>query len=104
LRGNMHDGAKNVTIYPPVRMQRIVGGVLARLSDIGLAGFGPDEGRALASVARIAETWARGLTTDGSLSEALRRHRIAFQEGGEAIVAEPRVVERDYEADAISSE
>lgn len=80
-----------MTIQPNITVQAIRGGFSARNAEIGLAGHGPDEDRAISSLRSAVETWARCLDREGVLEMSLNRRGVNYREAGDRIAVEPRV-------------
>lgn len=74
-----------MTIIPTVTVMAIQGGVAARAVEIGLAGHGRDQDRAVASLRSMLRTWARCLSEDGELERTLARLGVVAVPGGDTI-------------------
>ena len=82
---------ENMTIIPQVEVQEIRAGFAARNNAIGLVGHGLDQERAIANLASAVAIWARCLTREGILDQALRNRGVNFREDGNLIRIEPVV-------------
>jgi len=80
-----------MTIHPTVRLQAIKAGMAARTPEIGLAGHGRDEGRALAALTSVVAIWARSLAQQGILEGTLARLGVRWDGDGSVIQIEPAV-------------
>jgi len=80
-----------VTIHPTVHIEPIKAGMAARTPEIGLAGHGRDEGRALASLTSVVAIWARSLAQQGLLEGTLARLGVRWEGDGGVIRVEPAV-------------
>lgn len=82
------EDVRNMTIMPVVTVTEIRGGIAARASEIGLAGHGRDQERAMASLRSVVATWARCLAEAGELERTLARRGVASNEGDDALRVE----------------
>ena len=74
-----------MTIEPTVTVSSIKGGVSATAREIGLAGHGADEERAVASLHSMVLTWAQCLAAEGELERAIARRGVRARRDGEAL-------------------
>jgi hypothetical protein len=74
-----------VTIKQSVTVTEIRGGIAARASEIGLAGHGRDQERALDALRSVVAIWARCLADEGELKRTLARRGVASSEGNGAL-------------------
>lgn len=74
-----------MTIVPTVTITAIQGGIAARAVEIGLAGHGRDQDRAVASLRSMLRTWVRCLAEDGELERTLARLGVVAVPGGDTI-------------------
>lgn len=74
-----------MTIEPTVTVTKIKGGVAAKAVEIGLAGHGRDQERALASLQSMVRTWASCLLAAGELERSLVRLGIATRSDTEEL-------------------
>jgi hypothetical protein len=78
----------NMTIMPVVTVTEIRGGIAAHAVEIGLAGHGRDQDRALSALRSVVGTWARCLAADGELERVIARLGVASiaSDGGPEVV------------------
>ena len=74
-----------MTIQPLVTITEIRGGMAARAVEIGLAGHGRDQERAVAALRSVIGTWARCLAQDGELERTLVRLGVASNTSGDGL-------------------
>ena len=79
-----------MTIIPTVTITEIRGGIAAEAVEIGLAGHGRDQDRAVASLRSMLRTWARCLSEDGELERTLARLGVVVVPGGDTIEVDIR--------------